>query len=114
MGDKQLDIPPGILKAVERAVETAVSRKLEGMSLVSLQKCQEELEAARYALADMGQKFETWRKLAELRGDQSEARGAQIDDLQQEVTKLHAEIALLRSVLENEASDERGNGRAGG
>lgn len=99
--DERLDIPPGLRTAVQVAVRTAVSEALEGMSIVDLKQCQEQLKATREALLDMQQNFEVWRKLAELRGDQSEQRGAQIDQLQKEVTALHAEIALLRSALEN-------------
>ena len=94
-------VHPDLLEAVRRAVDTAVSRRLEGMNLLDLKACQEELKAARYALADMGQKFDVWRKLAEARGDQSEQRGAQIDELQKQITQMHTEIALLRSALEN-------------
>lgn len=100
--DKKFDIPPGISQeAVERSIETAVARHLDGMSLVDLKTCQEELRATRMALVDMQQNFDVWRKLAELRGDQSEQRGAQIDDLQREVLELRTEIALLRSALDN-------------
>jgi len=101
MAKDRLDIPPGILQAVERSVETAVARKLEGMSLADLQKCQEELKAAREAVLDMQQKFEVWRKLAELRGDENERLTAQVTQLNEAHVAMQAEIALLRSALEN-------------
>ena len=95
--DKRLDIPPGL----KTAVQLAVSEALQGVNLLDLKECQEQLKATRHALLDMQQNFEVWRKLAEMRGDQSEQRGSQIDQLQEEVTKLQSEIALLRSALDN-------------
>jgi uncharacterized coiled-coil DUF342 family protein len=101
MAKKQMDVHPDVLKAVSLAVDKAVANRLEGMNLLDLKECQEQLKATRAALIDMQQNFDVWRKLAELRGEQSEQRGAQIDELQKEVTALHVEIAMLRSALEN-------------
>lgn len=99
---ERLDIPPGILRAVERSVETAVSRQLAGMSLADLQQCQEALKAAREAVLDMQQNFLVWQKLAEMRGDENVRLQGQVNQLNDEMVKLRTEIALLRSVLEND------------
>lgn len=103
-GDR-LDIPPGLRTAVQQAVKTAVAEALDGINLLDLKECQAQLKATRLALIDMQQNFDVWRKLAELRGDQSEQRGAQIDQLHTEVTQLQMEIALLRSALDNNEKD---------
>lgn len=96
MADKQ-KLPEETIRAIELAVQTTFGT----LDVVSLKKCQEELMATRHDLATMQQNFEVWRKLAELHGNQSEQRGSQIDELQQMVTRLQAEIALLRSTIEN-------------
>lgn len=101
MTKPQTHVHPDLLKAVEMAVSKAVDRRLEGMNVIDLKECREKLESTRHALLDMQQNFEVWRKLAELRGDQSEARGAQVNQLQEELTQLRVQIALLTSALEN-------------
>lgn len=99
--DDRLAIPPGILRAVERSVETAVSKKLDGLNLVDLKECQEALKATRVALLDMQQNFLVWQKLAEMRSDENERLRGQVAGMNDRMVGLRTEIALLRSTLEN-------------
>lgn len=98
--DDRVDIAPGVRTAVRQEVRTAVRDALEGINLVDLKTCQEELRATRHALIDMQQNFDVWRELAKLRGDENERLKASIEDMQAELTKLRTEIVLLRSSLE--------------
>ncbi len=99
MAKKKLDIPPGILTAVERSVAAAVGRQLHGMSLVDLKKCQEELVAAREAVLDMQQNFLVWQELAKMRGDENMRLQEQIGQLNEELVQLRTELVQLRADL---------------
>lgn len=86
---------------VERLVETAVSHRLDGLNLVDLKECQQQLKATREALLDMQQNFLVWQKLAEMRSDENERLRGQVADMNDEMIGLKTEIALLHSALEN-------------
>lgn len=86
---------------VERLVDTAVSHRLDGLNLVDLKECQQQLKATREALLDMQQNFLVWQKLAEMRSDENERLRGQVADMNDEMIGLKTEIALLHSALEN-------------
>lgn len=100
-----LDLPPALKQLVATEIENAVSHALQGINLVDMKKCQEELQAARYALADMAQNFEVWKSLAEMRGDENASLKGEIDDLKDIIVELRVEIALLQSAVANKGEE---------
>lgn len=99
--DDRVDIAPGVRTAVRQEVRTAVCDALEGINLVDLKVCQEELKATREALLDMQQNFLVWQELARMRGDENERLKSTIEQMRTELVNLRTEIVLLRSSLEN-------------
>lgn len=95
--DKRVDIAPGVRTAVRQEVRTAVRDALEGISLVDLKECQEQLKSTREALLDMQQNFMVWQELAKLRGDENDRLRSTIEQMQTELTSLKTEIIMLRS-----------------
>lgn len=84
---------------LQRIIDEAIGRRLDGINLVDISECRKELEATRYALLDMQQKFDVWHKLAQMYSDKNGELLGQIDDMQREIVKLRTEVVRLKSVL---------------
>jgi uncharacterized small protein (DUF1192 family) len=84
-----------------KIIDDAIGRRLDGMSLVDISECREELKATRYALIDMEQKFNVWHKIAQAYSDKNAALLAQIEEMQNKIVHLTTEIVRLKSALKS-------------
>ncbi len=93
--------PPGFGEFVETKINNAVAKALEGINLLDLANCREELSNTVHQLRDMTQKFEVWHEVAVRRGDEAERLKAQVTQLENDVVVWRTEVAQLLARLDS-------------
>lgn len=78
----------------KEAIRTIIHDVLGEVDLIALQRCQERLQEALEQNRELEQNFRIYFDLAK-------ARAKQTEQLEHRVSELTAEIALLRSAIEN-------------
>jgi hypothetical protein len=90
--------------AVDRVVgmiDKIIERRLKNLSILDLQKCQDQLAALTFEFKQMAQKYELANSVSRMRGDELERMSNVNDQLKQELVNMNAQLALMRSALKN-------------